>query len=76
VPLYNLFADSQTSACPGVLPFAMQPLEDDKDPLEMLRLDPNPIVPHGEEPLVIAPCHSDMNLWSLVWLPELQSIPN
>src|SRR5262249_51462177 len=51
VALHDPLADRQADARAGVLGAAVQPLEDEKDPLAVLRLDADAVIPHGEEPL-------------------------
>ena len=46
----NLFADGQPDACAGILIASVQPLEDDKNSLEILRVDSNPVIAHTEVP--------------------------
>ena len=48
--LDNLLADRQADARAGVFATGMQPLEDDEDTVELLLLDPNPVVLHAEAP--------------------------
>ena len=50
VALDDLLADRQADAGARVLVAAVQPLEDDEDPLDVLRLDADAVVAHREEP--------------------------
>src|SRR5256885_6163573 len=54
VTLHNLLADGEPQARARVLVLPMQALEDDEDPLEVLWVDADPVVPHAEQPLPVA----------------------
>src|SRR5206468_3389620 len=53
VPAHDLLADRQSDAGAGVLLPGVEPLEDHEDPLRVLRLDPDSVVTHAEEPLAV-----------------------
>ena len=75
VPLDDLLADRQADAGAGELVSLVQPLEHAEDPLEVLRVDPQPVVLHREEPLPVAVLRGrDVHLgvpgrWYLIALP-------
>src|SRR6266705_2149543 len=75
MPFYDLAADGQTDTRAGVFVACMEPLEHLKDTLEVLRRDPNAVVPNGENPLTPAGSGSNMNLWS-VPVAVFDGVPN
>ena len=66
MPLDHLFADRKTNARSGILCLAMQALEDHKDTLGILGLNPNAVVLKREEPLIPAFYCGNMNKWRLI----------
>src|SRR5437588_8555076 len=48
----NLLADRKPDTIPGIFRTGMQTPEDDEDVLCLLGCDANPVVPHGEDPLL------------------------
>jgi hypothetical protein len=50
VTLDDLLADRQADAGPGIDLPRVETLEDRKDPLSVLGLDPDPVVGHGKHP--------------------------
>src|SRR4051794_2301747 len=61
VPFYYAFADSQTDARARDLA-RMQPPENAENALLILRRNPDPVIPDGEEPVVVIALGSDFHL--------------
>src|SRR3990172_1217279 len=53
VAVYDLFADRESNSCSRILCFAVQALKDLKNPVSVLRVDPDPVVVYGEHPFMI-----------------------
>jgi hypothetical protein len=49
-PLQTLLANGQSDSSALELVSSVQPLEKDKDPLKVLRINPQAIVSHGKDP--------------------------
>src|SRR5262249_55879941 len=62
----DLAAHGQADAGSRVLGPVMQSLEDDEDAVRELGLDSDPVVGHGEEPVVIAAGRGDPDHWRLL----------
>src|SRR4030095_1203504 len=60
MPLDDLLADRQTDAGSWVRTAVVQALEDDEDPLKILRLDADAVVAHAEDPVPIAGARRDV----------------
>src|SRR2546421_2586470 len=63
VTLDNLLADGEPQPRARVLVLPMQALEDDEDPLEVLRVDADPVVANAEQPLPLVPHACDSDVW-------------
>src|SRR6185312_5031031 len=50
MPLHDLLTDRQPDPRPRIIALIMQPLKDNKDLIEKLRIDPDPIVLHRKQP--------------------------
>jgi hypothetical protein len=59
----DFLADGQTHARAGVLLAGMQALENDKNAVEVFRIDPDPVIADRKEPLAITPRRRDLNVW-------------
>ena len=51
-PIHNLPAHSQSNSGALELLLSVQPLKKDEYPFEILRLNPQAIVPHGKDPFL------------------------
>src|ERR1035441_3687233 len=51
VPLDDLLADREPDAGARIFRFGVQSLEDLEDPVGMVRIDANTVIPHGKQPL-------------------------
>src|SRR5687767_13834135 len=73
VPLDDLFTHGQPDARSRVLVPGVQSLEDHKNSPEVLRLDPNAIVAHAENPIPLSGFHAHVNARRFV-APELDPV--
>lgn len=75
VSLNDLLADRQTDPGAGVLLPRMEPLEDAKDPLGVLGVEPNPVIPHRKHPFLPVSLRGDMDTGES-GATKLQRIPD
>src|SRR5271166_4169158 len=61
VPLYNLFADRQANARTGIFLTAMQALEDNENPFEILRGNANAVIAYAELPGTVLSYNGNVN---------------
>src|SRR5438128_2303452 len=61
VPLDDALADRQAHSGAGILLTGMQPLEDLKNPAEMLRVNANPIIAHRKDPFSVPLLRANVN---------------
>src|SRR6266568_2722364 len=76
VALDDLLADGEADAGAGVLGAGVQPLEDDEDPVHVLRIDADPIVPDGEQPFLAVGSGRDVDRRSHCGPAELDRVPD
>src|SRR5437660_11390764 len=62
VALHDLLADREADPGPGIIVLAVQPLEDDEDAVEVLRIDADAVVAHAEQPLAVAALGANLDL--------------
>ena len=75
VALDNLFGDRQAHAGAGVLGKGMQALENDENPVSVLRIETNPVVAHGQPPLGVPVFGRDVDARRLGAV-KFQCVPN
>src|SRR6266496_415664 len=76
VTLDDLLADGEADAGAGVLGASVQPLEDDEDPVQILRVDADPVVAHLEAPLLAMGDGGDVDRRRLAGPAELDGVSN
>src|SRR5262245_28497334 len=64
--LHNLFADGQPNPRSWIFSAGMQPLEDAKDTLGMIRIETNTVIAHGKAPRLLVSSGRDMNVGALM----------
>src|SRR5215469_14339091 len=70
----DLFTDCQPDAGARILRPRVQPLEESEDPLYVLRLYADPIVPYAKYPALILAAGRDLHPRRHTWAAELQPI--
>ena len=50
---HDFLAERQADPGAGIVGGRMQTLKDDEDTVGILRIDPDTVIPHGEEPFVL-----------------------
>src|SRR5512137_3150919 len=63
VALDNALAERQAYAGSKIAPAGVQPLKDVEDAVEILRLNPDAIVPDGEKPILLPFLDANMDFW-------------
>src|SRR6266511_1196581 len=76
VALDDLLADGEANPGARVLGAGVQPLEDDEDPVQELRIDADPVVLHREQPLVAPRNRGHVDRGSLAGPAELDRVPD
>jgi hypothetical protein len=74
VAFYNFLTNGQANASSWIIGAAVQSLEQREDTLQVLRLDADAIVVHGEGPRALLPCGRDMHVRGLMRPLELNAM--
>jgi len=75
VPFHDLLTYGQTDSRSRILIHGVESLEDEKDPVGILRVDPDPVILYRKEPGPLGTLGVDMNLRRPA-VPELDGISN
>ena len=73
MPFHDLLTDRQPNSCPRILRARVQTLENHKDLLSILGIDPDPVILDAEHPLVAPAFCLDLNPWYPI-VPEFDGI--